>query len=136
MTDVFTKKKRSEIMSHIRASNTGIEKKVYSYLRREGIYFQKHYPRAPGRPDIALPARKVAVFINGDFWHGYGFAGWKKRIPKTYWYEKIRKNIARDRQNYRRLRLQGWRLMKIWEHEIEKEPEQTFKKIAEFLKRR
>ncbi len=69
MADVFSKAKRSEIMSRIRAKDTRIEKTVFSYLRKKKIYFQKHYSKVAGNPDIALPAEKIAVFINGDFWH-------------------------------------------------------------------
>jgi DNA mismatch endonuclease (patch repair protein) len=134
MADVFSKKKRSEIMARIRAKNTGIEKAVFSYLRKQKIYFQKHYECIPGKPDIALPSKKIAIFINGDFWHGYRFPAWKKRIPKIYWRDKIASNIARDKRRYAMLRRRGWHILKVWEHEIEKRPEKAFKKIENFLK--
>lgn len=70
MADVFSKAKRSEVMSKIRGKNTKAELVVFRYLRKEGVYFQKHYKRALGSPDIALPLKKRAVFIDGDFWHG------------------------------------------------------------------
>lgn len=136
MADVFTKAKRSEIMSRIRAKNTGIEKKVFSHLRRRRIYFRPHYDKVPGKPDIALPAKKKAVFINGDFWHGYRFAVWKNRIPKKYWRQKIESNIARDRKRYEALRRSGWKIMKVWGHDVLKRPEETCRKIEKFLKAR
>ena len=132
--DVFTKKKRSDIMSRIRAKNTGIEKTVFSYLRKEKIYFQKHYDKIAGKPDIALPSKKLAVFINGDFWHGYRFFEWKERIPQEYWRSKIENNIARDKKNYRKLRRMGWKVLRIWGHDIRKNPEDPCRKICEFLK--
>lgn len=134
MADVFTKQKRSEIMSLIRAKNTGIEKKAFSHLRKNEIYFQQHYSKAPGKPDIALPARKIAIFIDGDFWHGYKFEKWRRRIPKEYWREKIASNIARDAKNRRALRRQGWKVMRVWGHEIAKRPDKTLAKILRFLK--
>jgi len=121
-------------MSHIRAKNTGIEKTVFSYLRRRKIYFRPHYDRVPGKPDVALPAKKKAVFINGDFWHGYRFGSWKHRVPKIYWRDKIESNIARDKKRYALLKRGGWKIMKIWGHDVMRRPEETCEKIEKFLK--
>lgn len=132
--DVFTKKKRSDIMSRIRAKNTGIEKTVFSFLRKEKIYFQKHYDKAPGKPDVALPSKKLAVFINGDFWHGYRFSEWRERIPKGYWRSKIEGNIARDQKNYRKLRRMGWKVLRVWGHDVAKKPKETCQRICNFLR--
>ena len=134
MADMFTKKKRSEIMSLIRAKNTGIEKEVFAHLRKNKIYFQRHYSKAVGKPDIALPSRKLAVFLDGDFWHGYQFVKWRRRIPKEYWRLKIASNIARDSRNRRALRRQGWVVLRIWSHELATRPEQTLTKIVRFLR--
>ena len=133
MADMFTKQKRSEIMSLIRAKNTGIEKKVFSHLRRNKVYFQQHYSKVPGKPDVALPKKKIAVFIDGDFWHGYKFQQWMHRIPKQYWREKIAANMARDAKNRRALRRQGWKVMRVWGHELAKRPNATLAKIQRFL---
>ncbi len=133
MADVFIKQKRSEIMSLIRAKNTGIEKKVFAFLRRNKIYFQRHYSKASGKPDVALPKKKIAVFIDGDFWHGYRFKKWRFRIPKKYWRKKIALNIARDAKNRRTLRRHGWKVLRVWGHELAKNPHKTLSKIADFL---
>lgn len=133
MADVFTKEKRSEIMSLIRAKNTGIERKAFAYLRKNKIHFQRHYNRVAGKPDIAIPRKKIAVFIDGDFWHGYKFDQWKRRIPKVYWRDKIASNIARDAKNRRALKRQGWRVMRVWGHELAKKPEKTLARIVLFL---
>jgi len=74
MKDRLSKPARSQLMSRIRSKNTGLERAVFAELRKAGIRFQRHYDRVPGAPDIALPRRKRAVFIHGDFWHGYGWA--------------------------------------------------------------
>lgn len=133
MPDCFSKQKRSEIMSRIRSKNTKAETVVFRELRRRGIYFQKHYDKAPGKPDIALPRKKRAVFIDGDFWHGYQFSIIRDRLPKEYWREKIENNIKRDRKNRAKLRSQGWQVLRIWEHEVKKKPEQSINRIIDFL---
>lgn len=133
MADVFSPKKRSEIMSKIRSQNTTVEVLVFRALRKNGIYFQKHYKRAIGKPDIALPRKKKAIFIDGDFWHGYQFSKQKKRLPKKYWVDKIEGNIKRDRRNRAKLRREGWKVLRVWEHEVIKQFDMTILKIIDFL---
>jgi DNA mismatch endonuclease, patch repair protein len=133
MADVFSKKKRSEIMSKIRSKNTKPEVLVFRELRRRGIYFQKHYKRAPGSPDIALPRKKIAIFIDGDFWHGYRFSQQKSRLPKKYWRAKIEGNIKRDMKNRLLLRKAGWKVLRIWEHKIIKNFQKTLDTIERLL---
>ncbi len=134
MTDIFTKEKRSDVMSRIRPKGTKPEMKVFRYLRKEKIHFQRHYKRVKGSPDVAVPSKKLAVFIDGDFWHGYQFAKWKDKLPKVYWQEKIAANIRRDRRTFYRLRKDGWRVMRVWEHELtERRKEKALGKIKDFL---
>jgi DNA mismatch endonuclease (patch repair protein) len=118
MSDIFTKEKRSEVMSLIRPKGTKPEKLVFRFLRKEKIHFQRHYRKAPGSPDVAVPSKKLAVIIDGDFWHGYRFASWKAKLPKRYWQEKIETNIRRDKRNRARLRRAGWKVLRVWEHEL------------------
>ncbi len=96
MPDVFTKKKRSEIMSKIR-SVSGLEKAFAKSLSEaiypKGIRYRLNYKKAPGRPDIAFISRKLAIFIDGDFWHGYNFRRNKNHLPSKYWRKKIENNI-------------------------------------------
>lgn len=120
-------------MSKIRSQNTTVEVLVFRALRKKGIYFQKHYKRAIGKPDIALPRKKKAIFIDGDFWHGYQFSKQKKRLPKKYWVDKIEGNIKRDRRNRAKLRREGWKVLRVWEHEVIKQFDMTILKIIEFL---
>lgn len=133
MADVFSKKKRSEIMSLIRSKDTGIEKSVFAYLRKRRVHFQRHYSRVAGKPDIAVPSKRKAVFINGDFWHGYRFKDWKHRIPRRYWRDKIMRNIERDLKNCKELRRSGWKVLNIWGHEVVSRPEKTCAKVTSFL---
>ncbi|MDP3057790.1 MAG: very short patch repair endonuclease [bacterium] len=131
--DVFSKKKRSEIMSKIRSKNTKAERIVFCELRKRKIYFQKHYKKAAGSPDIAFPRKKIAIFIDGDFWHGRYFLKDEKRLPKKYWREKIKSNILRDKRNRAKLKKQGWKILRIWEHEIIKNPIKAFWEIGKFI---
>lgn len=133
MADCFTKKKRSEIMSKIRSKNTKAEIIVFRELRRRGMYFQKHYNKALGKPDIALPRKKKAVFIDGDFWHGYNFKKQKNRLPKKYWLKKIEGNIKRDKKNRAKLKRAGWKVLQIWEHDVIKKFNKTIEEIIKFL---
>lgn len=119
MADMFSVEKRSEIMSSIRSKNTAAERIVFSYLRKHGIYFQKHYKRAVGTPDIALPRKKLACFIDGDFWHGRDI----DRIRKTqgnegYWAKKIARNMERDMEQRNTLTDNGWMVISVWESDI------------------
>jgi DNA mismatch endonuclease (patch repair protein) len=131
--DVFSKKKRSDIMSKIRSRNTKVELLVFKELRKRKIHFQKHYKNAIGKPDIAIPRKKIAIFIDGDFWHGYKFNKTKSRLPKKYWLKKIENNIKRDRKNRDRLRKQGWKVLKVWEHEITTNLDSSVRKIIRFI---
>jgi DNA mismatch endonuclease (patch repair protein) len=131
--DVFSKKKRSEIMSHIVSKNTNVELIVFRELRKRGVYFQKHYNRISGKPDIAFPRKKKAIFIDGDFWHGYGFAKMKGRLPKKYWVKKIEGNKLRDKKISQKLKKEGWKVLRIWEHEIKMDKEKVIDKIIKFI---
>jgi len=132
--DKFSKANRSEIMSKIRSKDTKAEVLVFKELRKRNLYFQKHYKKTIGYPDIALPRKKKAVFIDGDFWHGYNFNKLKKRLPKEYWLGKITRNVKRDRNNRRWLKNDGWSVIRVWEHELQKKTlQKTIDKISNFL---
>jgi DNA mismatch endonuclease (patch repair protein) len=120
-------------MSRIRSRNTALETFVFKFLQRERIYFLKHYSKIAGAPDIALPRKKKAVFIDGDFWHGWRFARRKSRLPEVYWQAKIEANIARDRSRRSKLKRQGWKVLRVWEHQLKASPELALNKIKVFL---
>lgn len=134
MADKFSPQKRSEIMSLIRSRNTKPEVITFQYLRREKVYFQKHYKRAVGSPDIALPRKKKAVFIDGDFWHGNTFERRKDNLP-PYWIAKIIRNIKRDKLYRSQLRQSGWQVYRVWESDLMKRStrQATLQRIKEFL---
>lgn len=125
--------KRSYTMSRIKSKGTVIEKLVFKALKENKLAFRKHYSKLPGKPDVVDLEKRIAVFIDGDFWHGWKFTKWKKRVPKNYWQTKIQNNILRDKRNRRRLKSQGWKVLKIWEHQLEKDFDASIKKIVDFL---
>jgi len=136
MSDVFSKAKRSEVMSLIRSKNSKAELIVFRYLRKNNIYFQKHYKRAVGTPDIALPRKKLAVFIDGDFWHGRNYQHrLKGRDENDYWVKKIVRNIERDIQTRESLTEAGWKILVVWESDIKRKrtQDQTLKQISHFI---
>lgn len=120
-------------MSRIRSQNTSLEEKAFHYLRREKISFQKHYRKAPGSPDIALPKKRRAVFIDGDFWHGWHFGKNRLRLPKSYWRGKIAHNIIRDKNRRNALRRKGWKVLRIWEHQLKGDKKTALIRIKKFL---
>ena len=131
--DKISKEKRSEIMSRIHSKGTKVEDIVFKELRKRKVYFQKHYKKAPGNPDIALPRKKKAVFIDGDFWHGYQLDKLIERLPKEYWVEKIKNNVARDNENRKLLKENGWEVIRVWEHDIYKNFNETISILTNFL---
>ena len=133
MADVFSRKKRSWIMSRIRSKNTSIDRKMRDMLSGMNVRFEM-YPDLFGRPDFQV-GKRVLVFCDGDFWHGYRYAE-KKRPAKKYWREKIEGNMRRDRKVSRRLRRDGWSVLRIWEHDIKKKPEKCMGKILSKLQAR
>ena len=130
MADIFTPKKRSWVMSRIRSRDTGIEKKTAQLLRKNRLHYRR-FPKVFGSPDFAVE-KKLLVFCDGDFWHGYRYDK-KKKPPKKFWRDKIERNMERDRKVTRRLRADGWSVVRLWEHDIEKRPESCIRKIRKSL---
>ncbi len=133
MADVFTKEKRSWVMSRIRAKNTKIDLSMRKILREIGYSFEM-YPKMHGNPDFVIPRKKIAVFCDGDFWHGYKYFE-KKKLTKKFWRDKIEGNMRRDKKVSRRLRREGWSVQRFWEHDIEKRHEFCRRKILKAMKR-
>lgn len=120
-------------MSRVRNRDTDLERLVRSELHKRGYRFRKHVKELPGTPDIVFPRAKVAVFVDGDFWHGYRFPAWRYTI-KEFWQNKIQINRDRDRRNFRRLRSMGWGVIRVWKHEIKHNPDGVISKIMGYLK--
>ena len=131
MTDVFSREKRSWVMSRIRGRDTKIEIAVRNILHSNKLMFVQH-PKMYGNPDFLVGA-KTLVFCDGDFWHGYQYN--KKRKPsKKFWRDKIERNMWRDRYISRRLRRDGYSVIRLWEHDIEKRPDVCLNRIIRFMR--
>ncbi len=133
MTDIFSKEKRSEIMSRIRSKNTKLEVRFRKLLWNEGLRYRIHYNKIPGKPDIAFLSKKVAVFVDSHFWHGYDWKKLQKRLKSKYWKKKIRNNIDRDKKVNLELKKMGWKVIRLWENEIEDHPKKCINRIKRSL---
>ncbi len=128
MVDHLTPEQRSRAMSNVKTKDGRLERIVRSALHKRGFRFRKHIKNLPGTPDIVFPKAKIAVFIDGDFWHGFRFPEWEYKLTE-FWRNKIITNRKRDQKNFRKLRRMGWRVLRIWQHEIEKNTESCVMKI-------
>ena len=127
--DIMSPAKRSALMARIKGKNTGPERLIGEALMGRGMRFESHPADLPGRPDIVFRQMKVAVFIDGDFWHGWRFPLWQKKlVPK--WQDKIAGNRTRDQRNFRKLRRLGWKVVRIWEHQVEQDLTSCIEKIV------
>ena len=129
MTDNLTPVQRAYCMARIKGKDTVPEMRVRSELHRRGLRFRKHVRELPGNPDIVFPSAKTVVFVDGDFWHGYQFSEWQHSLS-DWWRDKIKKNKTRDTFNDKILREMGWEVLRVWQHEIDREFECTIERIV------
>jgi len=121
MADVFSKAKRSDVMSRIRSrGNKETELALIAFLRLHGFTGWRRRQPLFGKPDFVFREHRVALFVDGCFWHGCPRHGTQPKTNAGFWSEKIRRNIARDRLVNRTLRKAGWRVVRVWEHELRK----------------
>ncbi|MBF0182337.1 MAG: DUF559 domain-containing protein [Magnetococcales bacterium] len=90
--------------------------------------FDRHVGDLPGRPDFVFRNARVIVFVDGDFWHGWRFPLWRDKLSEK-WEAKIDATRKRDQRNHRRLRHMGWKVVRLWEHQIERDPDSCIKRI-------
>jgi len=128
MTDVLTKKQRSFNMSRIRGKWTKQEKIIHNKLKGKKIRHKMH-PQILGKPDIILKDSKVLVFLDGCFWHKCPECFREPENNKKFWKEKIDNNVQNDKYITSKLVNEGWRVLRIWEHEIKKDPEVCINRI-------
>ena len=134
MTDHLTPAQRSLAMKRVKLKDGSLELTVQKALRACGLKFRRHVRSLPGRPDIVFPKQKVAVFVDGDFWHGWRLPAWEHKLS-LFWRDKLHTNRARDQRNFRRLRADGWFVVRIWQHAIKKELGRCIQRIADTLSR-
>jgi DNA mismatch endonuclease (patch repair protein) len=130
MADVLTKAKRSALMARVRsAGNASTEQRLAHLLREHGITGWRRGAPLPGKPDFIFHTARLAIFVDGCFWHG---CPRHRRTPKThvvFWTTKLARNAQRDREVRRALRERGWRVLRIWEHELAQ------RNVAQLLRR-
>jgi DNA mismatch endonuclease (patch repair protein) len=109
-------------MSRVKSKNTSIEVSMRKALWHGGIRYRKNYPLLPGTPDIAITKYRIAVFCDGEFWHGKDWAVKKTKIHnnREYWIAKIERNMGRDNEVNRRLKSAGWTVLRFWGSDIKK----------------
>jgi len=132
--DTVASETRSRIMSRIRSTgNKSTERRLRAHLVRLGIRaWRMHAKDVLGRPDFLFDSAKLAVFVNGCFWHGC----WCSRLPQSridYWHNKIARNKARDRRIYKTLTQEGWSVLHVWEHELHQDAAAVVAKIVRRL---
>lgn len=119
MADVFNKRKRSQVMAAIRSTgNLATELRLAAILRAHRITGWRRHQPLPGKPDFVFRRERLAIFVDGCFWHG---CRWHLRMPqdnRSYWQRKIARNIRRDRETNRLLKRAGWRVLRVWEHAL------------------
>jgi DNA mismatch endonuclease (patch repair protein) len=133
VTDTRTAEQRSRIMAAVKGKDTGPEMALRKALYAAGVRgWRCHYRRAEGTPDIAWPRRKVAVFVDGAFWHGHPSRHRPGRSG-VYWDRKIARNVERDRAVDSELEGLGWAVVRIWDFEIKRDLPTAVERIQSAL---
>lgn len=129
MTDNISKEKRSKVMASIRGKNTKPELRIRKLLWSEGIRYRIHDKSIFGTPDISIRKKRLAVFIDGCFWHGCRKCYKEPKSNVLYWQTKITNNKNRRKKVKSILRKDEWTILEFWEHEINHRPEQIVSEI-------
>lgn len=130
MADNLSKDKRSRVMASIKGKNTRPELLVRKMLWTSGIRYRTHDGTIFGRPDISNKKRKVAVFIDGCFWHGCSQCYKEPTSNVEYWKEKICRNKDRRRKVMSELGAKNWHVLEFWEHEVLADPRSVARQIS------
>lgn len=121
MTDVFEKEKRSEIMQKVKSSkNKSTEIKLIQYFKAQKIAGWRRNYKIQGKPDFVFPQKRIAIFVDGCFWHGHDCRNTRPKQNAEYWEAKISKNMERDVRTTQYLESLGWHVIRIWECELKK----------------
>ncbi|MGI0035239.1 MAG: very short patch repair endonuclease [Nitrososphaera sp.] len=135
MSDNLTPKQRSYTMSRIRSrGNSSTELKLIRLMRGAGISGWRRKSNLCGRPDFVFPKYHVAVFVDGCYWHGCRRCALSAKTNTEYWKAKIVGNVKRDRTNTRKLKDDGWSVIRIWEHDLKAKPMKCLAKIMSALR--
>lgn len=132
MPDKFSKKTRSKVMSKIRSKNTFAETVLKKGLK--GLHLRQH-PKIYGNPDFGNKKRKIVIFVDGCFWHKCPRHYKEPKSRKKYWLPKLERNVVRAREVNATLKKMGWKVVRLWEHEIQSNMPRCIQKIEKKLKK-
>jgi len=133
LTDKFSKETRSRIMSCIKSKNTKPELKIRKLVWAEGKRYRIHDRSVFGTPDITNKSKRVAIFIDGCFWHGCPKCYTEPKTNTEFWRNKISRNQERRKKVKTQLKRDNWKVLQFWEHQVNINSEKVSKKIADFL---
>lgn len=125
-------------MSKVRLTNGKAETVLAKRLWHEGYRYRRNYKKLPGSPDIALTTYRVAVFVDGEFWHGENWEERKAKLKhnREYWIEKIEENMARDKRVDGQLQEMGWTTVHFWEKQVLKHTDECLQVVLELLEKK
>lgn len=134
--DVLTREQRHKNMRHIKSCDTQAEKMLRLALWHRGMRYRKNYAKLPGKPDIVLTRQKIAIFVDGDFWHARGHEacpGEQVRNNRLFWQNKLTRNVERDKEVNDALLEMGWLVLRFWESDIKHNIEECLRVIEKYL---
>ena len=134
--DIITKNQRSKNMAHIKSTDTKPERMLRLALWHSGIRYRKNWRKLPGSPDIAITKYKIAVFVDGDFWHARGHEqspGEQVGTTKDFWKKKLTRNVERDKEVNDQLTHAGWLVLRFWESDIKKDIGAVVAEIKKYM---
>lgn len=137
MADVLTPAQRRKNMQHIKSRDTKIEVILRKALWNKGYRYRKNYDKLPGHPDIVITKYKIAIFCDGEFFHGKDWEVLKPRLEKSnnskFWISKISRNRERDNEINKKLLFEGWIVIRFWGTDIKKHPDECVKVVEETI---
>lgn len=137
MADVLTPEQRHKNMQRIKSNDTKIEVLLRKALWQKGYRYRKNYKELPGKPDIVLTKYKIAIFCDGEFFHGKDWEVLKPRLEKSnnseFWINKISRNVERDDEINKKLLFMGWTVIRFWGKEIKKNTDECVRVIEEAI---
>jgi len=132
--DRISKEDRSNLMSKIRSKNTKFEQRFILELKKyTKNKFETNIKELKGKPDIVFKKYNLCVFLDSDFWHGWQYPRWKHLLKNDFWRSKIEANRKRDKKNTQHLKRNGWNVIRIWEHNINKDITKEIERILKVI---
>ena len=136
MTDVLTKEQRKKNMQHIRSKDTKAEIMLRKALWHKRLRYRKNVKNLPGTPDIVFTKKRIAIFVDGDFWHARGHQdkpGEQVATNKDFWRKKLTENVERDKFVNDALLEQGWLVLRFWESDVKKDLKRCVDEILKYF---